>query len=163
MNKKWVRIAFSILVLSLLAGWFFWNRSTEALPEIAESAVPSATRVGSDVLRYPADAPQLSMIQSKNIQPSPMPLTDALSARLAYNEDVTARIGVGFTFEEALHGELDGRVGGAVDPQIAQPIHVRVAQRRERQMVRVGSAYVLAAGKRDRIIARDGFHVRDFA
>ncbi|MEI7430462.1 MAG: efflux RND transporter periplasmic adaptor subunit [Betaproteobacteria bacterium] len=97
MNKKWVRIALSILVLSLLAGWFFWNRSSAALPEKAESAVPSATRVGSDVLRYPADAPQLSMIQSKAIQPSPMPLTDALSARLAYNEDVTARIGVGFS------------------------------------------------------------------
>src|ERR1035437_3695291 len=96
MNKKWVRIALSILVLSVLVG-FFWNRSTATLPEKTESAVPSATRVGSDVLRYPADAPQLSMIQSKSIQPSPMPLTDALSARLAYDEDVTARIGVGFS------------------------------------------------------------------
>ena len=97
MNKKWVRIALSILVLSALVVGFFWNRSTATLPEKTESAVPSATRVGSDVLRYPADAPQLSMIQSKNISPSPMPLTDALSARLAYDEDVTARIGVGFS------------------------------------------------------------------
>jgi len=97
MNKKWVRIALSILVLSALVVGFFWNRSTATLPEKTESAVPSATRVGSDVLRYPADAPQLSMIQSKSIQPSPMPLTDALSARLAYDEDVTARIGVGFS------------------------------------------------------------------
>ncbi|MEI7612557.1 MAG: efflux RND transporter periplasmic adaptor subunit [Betaproteobacteria bacterium] len=96
MNKKWVRIALSILVLSLLAG-FFWNRSAATLPEKTESAVPSATRVGSDILRYPADAPQLSMIQSKSIQPTPMPLTDALSARLGYDDDVTARIGVGFS------------------------------------------------------------------
>jgi cobalt-zinc-cadmium efflux system membrane fusion protein len=97
MNKKWVRIALSALVLSLLAGGFFWSRSAATLPDQDEPAVPSATRVGSDVLRYPADAPQLSMILAKRIQPSPMPLTDALSARLAYDDDVTARIGVGFS------------------------------------------------------------------
>jgi cobalt-zinc-cadmium efflux system membrane fusion protein len=97
MNKKWVRIALSAMVLSLLAGGFFWSRSSATLPEHDEPAVPSATRVGSDVLRYPADAPQLSMILAQRIQPSPMPLTDALSARLAYDDDVTARIGVGFS------------------------------------------------------------------
>lgn len=97
MNKKWVRIAASALVLSLLAGGFFWSRSTATSPDQDDPAVPSATRVGSDVLRYPADAPQLSMIQAKRIQPTPMPLTDALSARLAYDDDATARIGVGFS------------------------------------------------------------------
>ncbi|MEI7432373.1 MAG: efflux RND transporter periplasmic adaptor subunit, partial [Betaproteobacteria bacterium] len=81
----------------MMTGWLLWHRSSAAMPENAESAVPSATRVGSDILRYPADAPQLSMIQSKSIQPSPMPLTDALSARLGYDEDATARIGVGFS------------------------------------------------------------------
>ncbi len=111
MNNKWLRIALSILVLSLLAGWFFWSRSSVSLPRKGELVVPSATRVGADVLRYPADAPQLSMIQSQAIQPSPMPLTDALSARLAYNEDVTARMSVGFSGRIV---ELKAAVGDSV-------------------------------------------------
>jgi cobalt-zinc-cadmium efflux system membrane fusion protein len=37
------------------------------------------------------------MIQTQVIPLSPVPLSDQLSARLAYDEDVTARIGVGFS------------------------------------------------------------------
>ena len=61
-------------------GGIFLEPFSLKLPEQVKPAVPSATLVGSDVLRYPADAPQLSMIQAKIIQPSPMPLTNALSA-----------------------------------------------------------------------------------
>ncbi|NBS95868.1 MAG: biotin/lipoyl-binding protein, partial [Betaproteobacteria bacterium] len=37
------------------------------------------------------------MIQTQVIPSSPMPLTDALSARLVYDEDATSRIGVGIS------------------------------------------------------------------
>jgi len=46
-------------------------------------------------LQFPVGSAQLAMIQTQAIPSSPMPLTDALSARVVYDEDVTARIGIG--------------------------------------------------------------------
>ena len=48
-----------------------------------------------DVLDYPPAAPQLFAVQSRTLLLSPLPATDSLSGRLAYDEDRTVRIGVG--------------------------------------------------------------------
>lgn len=48
-------------------------------------------------VRYGANAPQLAMIQTRSAEMVALPLTEALSARIAYDEDATARIGVGFS------------------------------------------------------------------
>jgi phosphohistidine phosphatase SixA len=40
---------------------------------------------------------------------------------------------------------------------------MRIVQRRERQMVRVGAALAFAAREPDRIITSDGFRARDVA
>ncbi len=51
----------------------------------------------SQTVQFPVGSAQLAMIQTQVIPSSPMPLTDALSARLVYDEDATARIGVGIS------------------------------------------------------------------
>lgn len=69
----------------------------------ASDAVSGAAGVGAgtapggiaQTLQFPVGSAQLAMIQTQAIPSSPMPLTDALSARLVYDEDATARIGVG--------------------------------------------------------------------
>jgi cobalt-zinc-cadmium efflux system membrane fusion protein len=44
------------------------------------------------VLRFPQGAPQLAEIRTGLAEPAPMPLTETLNARLAYDEGVTARV-----------------------------------------------------------------------
>ena len=51
----------------------------------------------SQTVQFPVGSAQLAMIQTQVIPSSPMPLTDALSARLVYDEDATSRIGVGIS------------------------------------------------------------------
>jgi cobalt-zinc-cadmium efflux system membrane fusion protein len=49
----------------------------------------------AQALQFPVGSAQLAMIQTQTIPSSRLPLTDSLSARVVYDEDVTARIGVG--------------------------------------------------------------------
>ncbi len=76
-----------------LGGFLFANAGASvAVPVPVPAAAP---RQDPDVLRFAAGAEQLASIQSERVMPSALPLTDTLSARLAYDEDATARIGVG--------------------------------------------------------------------
>ena len=78
-----------VFALSLLAGC---GRPAEPLTE-KKAPAPSAS---VDAMRYPPGAPQLEMIQSQAITLSPVPLADSLSARVAYDDDRTARIAVSY-------------------------------------------------------------------
>ena len=84
-------VAFGLFVfaLSLLAGC---GRPSEPLAE-KKAPVPSAS---VDAMRYSPGASQLEMIQSQAITLSPVPLADALSARVGYDDDRTARIAVSY-------------------------------------------------------------------
>lgn len=74
-------------------------------PTLAPTAAPASTTAPialvapdggiSQSLQFPVGSAQLAMIQTQAIPSSPLPLTDALSARVVYDEDATARIGVG--------------------------------------------------------------------
>ena len=77
------------LALSLLAGC---GRPVEAS---AEKKAPDSS-ASVDTMRYPPGAPQLEMIQSQTITLSPVPLADALSARVTYDDNRTARIAVSY-------------------------------------------------------------------
>ena len=96
------KLTWIVLLAALLVGAAAWlavsHRAADAGPAAATPATP-ATSAGQppppDVIHYAAGAPQLAMVQSQVIAASPVPLTDTLSARLAYNEDVTARVAVG--------------------------------------------------------------------
>ena len=49
-----------------------------------------------DLVVLPANAATLGMIRSQALEAAPLPLTDALSARVAYDEDATVRVTAGF-------------------------------------------------------------------
>ena len=50
-----------------------------------------------DTIRFPADAPQLTLITGTTLPASPIPTTEPLSARIVYDDDATARIAVSFS------------------------------------------------------------------
>lgn len=50
----------------------------------------------SPTIRFGAKSPQLTMIDTQRIVAAPIPLADSLGARVAYNEDRTVKLGVGF-------------------------------------------------------------------
>lgn len=96
------KLTWIALLAAALAGaaawWLVSHRVADAGPAAAAPATP-ASSAGQppppDVIHYAVGAPQLAMVQSQVIAASPVPLSDALSARLAYDEDVTARVAVG--------------------------------------------------------------------
>ena len=97
-NRKWLLLALPALALLIWAIWFVIGRQAQVVSKVsAEKLTAPAALVNPNVLRYPVGAPQLTMIQSRVIVLSPVPLADPLSARIAYDEDVTARIGVGIS------------------------------------------------------------------
>ena len=94
-----------VVLAALLAGAATWfvltHRATDTGPatvapasQAAAPPAPAGKTPPPDVIRYAVGAPQLAMVQSQVIAASPVPLTDALNARLAYDEDVTARVAV---------------------------------------------------------------------
>lgn len=91
-------LAVLLVLLAAVAAAWYWRRSHDGAAAAGETrAAPQAVRSGTDVLRYPAGAPQLDMIRAEQLGAEPVPLGDALSARMVYDEDVTARIGVGIS------------------------------------------------------------------
>lgn len=110
-NNKWALLALLALVTAALVGVLLWNRRASQPTTQPEPPASQAARGDPDVLKYPQGAPQLSMVRLQPVASSPLPYTEPLSARLAYDEDTTARIGVGFTGRiVALHAAPGDRV-----------------------------------------------------
>lgn len=95
-RSRWIALAAAILTAAAaVVGWR--TLFDEHAAEDKSAASPSSSFIAAaapDVLKYASSAPQLSMIQTEVVRDSPLPLTDTLNARLVYDEDVTARIGV---------------------------------------------------------------------
>ena len=95
MKRKWAApLLLAVMAAVALVAWRWSGSTKQAAPVSQEGAAPPAVRVATDVLRFPDGAPQLSMIRAQALAVSPVPLGDALSARVAYDEDATARVGV---------------------------------------------------------------------
>ena len=84
----------AVLALFAIAFLLLTGCGRRAEP-LAEKKVP-APSASVDAMHYPPGAPQLDMIQSQAITLSPVPLADVLSARVAYDDDRTARIAVSY-------------------------------------------------------------------
>ena len=98
-SKKSKRIGLGLLVLLALAyaGWLSLSPSKiEHIPTPAAAAQQSQSALSGNI-RFVAGAPQLAMLQTQSLPLVPIPLSEQLSARVAYDEDVTARIGVSFS------------------------------------------------------------------
>lgn len=86
------RIA-AVVTTTLLAafaygGWKLYQHS--ARPEAGETK--AAIHESADTLRFGADAPQLNFLKIMPVAAFPEPLAEALNARLAYDDNHTARV-----------------------------------------------------------------------
>jgi len=73
-----------------VASWI-WLREHSRTEPTANSA-KSAIKAGPDAISYAQTAPQLAMIRAQPAPALAVPVADALAARVAYDEDATARL-----------------------------------------------------------------------
>jgi cobalt-zinc-cadmium efflux system membrane fusion protein len=81
----------------LVGVWFIFKPSKVSPPDAQATTGVQAHAEISGKIRFVSGAAQLAMIQTQILPLSAVPIADQLSARVAYNEDVTARIGVSFS------------------------------------------------------------------
>lgn len=98
-SKKGKRIGFGLLVVLALAyvGWLsLAPQKIKQGPSPAASAQQAHAELSGNI-RFVAGASQLAMLHTQSLPLMPIPLSEQLSARVAYDEEVTARIGVSFS------------------------------------------------------------------
>lgn len=89
MNRKHVWQA-AVVALVAAAGY---GMVAYLKPHGAESAAPSVpAQVGGKTLRFSAGAPQLSYLRITPVQALPVPLLEPLHGRIAYDDNVTAKV-----------------------------------------------------------------------
>lgn len=89
-NKK--NIIAVLLVIALGgAGYVGWQKYQADGGAPVEAPRPAAHK-SSDTLHFDANAPQLAFIQIKPVEAFPEPLVEPLSARLAYDDNHTAKV-----------------------------------------------------------------------
>lgn len=100
-----------LLALLLLAGgsYWAWQKFHHTNP-VSETATPAAHK-SSDTLHFEANAPQLTFLQIKPVQSFPEPLVEALNARIAYDDNHTARV---FSPVAGRVIKINGEVGQAI-------------------------------------------------
>lgn len=93
MNPMRYRTSMLLVPLVLVvAGGLALNRHYTAPPPDSAAPAQAPVRVGADALTYPAGAPQLAYLDIRPVMATAVPLLDGLPARIAYDEDHTARI-----------------------------------------------------------------------
>ena len=98
-SKKGKLIGFGLLVVLALAyaGWRSLSpQKIEHMPSPAASAQQAHAELSGSI-RFVTGASQLAMLHTQSLPLTPIPLSEQLSARVTYDEEVTARIGVGFS------------------------------------------------------------------
>ena len=98
MNRsKLLGLSLVVLAAVILIGWFFLGpgKSGPPPPAMAPLAEPQAVSSGS--IKYEEGAQQLALVRTQIIPVSAVPMADELSARIAYDDDVTARISTSFS------------------------------------------------------------------
>ena len=122
MNRKQNLMAGVVLLVAIAAIWMvsalFASTPVEKKPV---SATVMRPEVGA--VRFAEGAPQLSMIQAQVIESTPVPIADPMNARVAYDEDLTARVSVSFSGRiTALRAATGDSVGvGQVLAEIDSP------------------------------------------
>ncbi|MBI5919559.1 MAG: efflux RND transporter periplasmic adaptor subunit [Nitrosomonadales bacterium] len=87
--KNLHRLISILSVLLLVAGsaWI-WQRFTAAAPATVMPQ-PAGTH---DTVTFPANAPQLAFLNISEVDSEPVPLIEPLNARIAYDDNLTARV-----------------------------------------------------------------------
>lgn len=92
MSSQLKKIVFGSLVVVLaVAGYFGWQKfQASSKPESGVEKPVSHTP--KDTIHFAENAPQLAFLQVKPVESYPEPLVDSLNARLAYDDNHTARV-----------------------------------------------------------------------
>ncbi|MDD5612513.1 MAG: efflux RND transporter periplasmic adaptor subunit, partial [Gallionella sp.] len=90
-----IKLDKKIVVMAVLlglagAGYLGWKRYF-GTPSDAQAA-PPATHKTADTLHFDASAPQLTFIRVEPVEALPEPLVEPLNARIAYDDNHTARV-----------------------------------------------------------------------
>jgi cobalt-zinc-cadmium efflux system membrane fusion protein len=78
------------VALVAAAAWMVYQRFQHAGEP--QGRAPTPAHVNARELRFPVGSPQLTYIKSEPVEALPEPLLDPLSARIAYDENHTARV-----------------------------------------------------------------------
>jgi cobalt-zinc-cadmium efflux system membrane fusion protein len=92
MKKLDKKVVLLVAVLAIAAGSGYWGWQKFHVPQAETTMEKSAARTASDTLHFPADAPQLAFLRITSVEDFPEPLMDALNARIAYDDNYTARV-----------------------------------------------------------------------
>lgn len=90
-NKTILIMSALLLALAGVAS-FGWQKFHETEKPDRAAAEQTAPPSSPDTLRFSADAPQLAFLQIMPVAALPEPLAEALNARLAYDDNHTARV-----------------------------------------------------------------------
>jgi len=97
-SKQKKALGVSLLILAVLVvSWLIFKPKKHVETVESTTIIAPPEVIAATTIRYAPGASQLSMIQSQVIPQTPIPIADQLSARIAYDEEVTARIGVSFS------------------------------------------------------------------
>lgn len=107
-NKNWL---IALIALIAIGGGGYWGWQKFRTPDVAAEAAKSATHKTSDTLRFEANAPQLTFLKIKEVETFPEPLVEALNARIAYDDNHTARV----------YSPIAGRVT-KINGEVGQPV-----------------------------------------
>ncbi len=87
--KKLVPVALGVIVV--VAAFMAWQRY-QASPGPAVSTGNALAKTSGDTIHFEQDAPQLAFLQIQPVGSYPEPMVDSLNARLAYDDNRTARV-----------------------------------------------------------------------
>ena len=95
-TKKRIGLALLVVGAIILTIWLV-SKPSKIIQNESTATTSQAHAELSGKISFAPGASQLSMVQTQSIPLSPIPISDQLSARVAYDEDVTARISVSFS------------------------------------------------------------------
>jgi cobalt-zinc-cadmium efflux system membrane fusion protein len=86
------KIVLFAAALAIAAGCGYWGWQKLHAPRAEMPMEKSVAHASSDTLHFAADAPQLAFLRIEPAEAFPEPLIEALNARIAYDDNHTARV-----------------------------------------------------------------------
>lgn len=84
--RRLIPVLFALVLIA--AGIWLWQRLHAVEPAHNRPAVAG----NHDTVAYPANAPQLAFLNISPVESEPVPLIEPLNARIAYDDNLTARV-----------------------------------------------------------------------
>lgn len=89
--KKRTTILLTGAMATVTTLWFSIPHSAPAAPE-SKPGIATPAQFSNRILRYPAGAPQLAYLRIEPVAALPVPVLEPLHGRIAYDDNVTARV-----------------------------------------------------------------------